>query len=281
MKILLLALMTFLGACQLKPTKMVSQESQPKPAIKGAEILQQNPVILDVRPAFDFNLAHTPGAINVRWEDFSQQNPKSRGLPLVDRVSMARRLALVGVDLKTPVVVLGKGSLAQGEEGRVAWTLMLLGVEQVYTLNASLLKDRSVVREAPPVENKPYWFPNDKAFEKVMIALNDFKKVVMDTNVIVLDVRSPEEVRLQSLQQSKKIKASVKALDWKKFFTPQGAANEAILSELQAMGISADSNLIIISNHGVRSGAATYALHRLGWKNVRSFAGGYELYGYK
>ncbi len=279
-KIFFSILMAFLSACQVKPTKVVSEEKLAKPAIKGAEILQRNPVILDVRPAFEFNLAHTPGAVNVRWEDFSQQSPSSRGVPLVDRFSMARRFSLIGVDLDTPVVVIGKGLSGMGEEGRVAWILKLLGVRDVTTLNATLLKDRSITRESPAIKNRPYWKPLESSFEAMMISRQDFKKAMTDPSVSILDVRGAQEVSLQSLRSRKDIKAAFHSLPWQDFFNDIGAPSEKVLETLKSKGLTAEANLIIISNHGVRSGAVTYSLQQLGWKRVRNFSGGYEQLGY-
>jgi thiosulfate/3-mercaptopyruvate sulfurtransferase len=37
----------------------------------------------------------------------------------------------------------------------------------------------------------------------------------------------------------------------------------------------------VISNHGVRSGAVTWALRRLGYTKARNFAGGYEQVTFK
>src|SRR5690349_21817188 len=122
------------GGCQVKPTKVVTQEPVMSEGQFAESLMKDKPVLLDVRPAFEFNLAHVPGAINVRWEDFSQSNPQSRGLLDNDLFSLARRLSLVGIDPDTKVIVLGKGPQGTGEEGRVAWTLKVLGVKDVYTM---------------------------------------------------------------------------------------------------------------------------------------------------
>ncbi|HWU42048.1 MAG TPA: rhodanese-like domain-containing protein, partial [Bdellovibrio sp.] len=70
MRLLILALVSVLGfvACQQKPTKVTTKEPVLSGNMTAEKVMAGHPVILDVRSPFDFNLAHVPGAINVRWE---------------------------------------------------------------------------------------------------------------------------------------------------------------------------------------------------------------------
>lgn len=274
--IILLSLLLFLG-CQHQPTKILNQE--PAVANEGHSVeslMSGQPVILDVRPAFEFNLSHVPGAINVRWEDFSQSQPSSRGLLQSDLFSLARRLALIGVDPESKVLVLGKGRQGQGEEGRVAWTLKVLGVENVHTLLHTVYRERNPVREAPPVQNKPYWKP--QVNEDLRIDFLTFKKRISDknTNLVVLDVRSPQEFALRNLSQMKSVRAKVLNVFWQDFYTDKDLPRRDVTPVLEQQGLQKDSSIVVISNHGVRSASVVNALQALGFKNVRNFAGGYE-----
>ncbi|XGC79609.1 sulfurtransferase [Bdellovibrio bacteriovorus] len=276
MKFLLPLLLIFAFGCQMKPTKVVNQEAIQSESITAENLKKENAVLLDARPAFEFNLLHVPGAINVRWEDFSQNNPKSRGLLQTDLFALARRLSLIGVEPNTKVVVLGKGTSGQGEEGRVAWTLKVLGIKNVYTLVHNSYREMNPTKEVPPVQNKPYWKPEVQ--EDLMTDLKTLKTlaVKVDPNTVILDVRSPEEFAQRNLSQDKKVKAKVLNLDWKKFFASNGLPNKDFEKSLASLGISKDTNIIVISNHGVRSGAVTYALGLLGYNKSSNFAGGYE-----
>ncbi|UOF01734.1 sulfurtransferase [Bdellovibrio reynosensis] len=273
----LLPLFLFLAiGCQMKPTKVVNQEAIQSESITAENLKKENAVLLDARPAFEFNLLHVPGAINVRWEDLSQNNPKSRGLLQTDLFALARRLSLIGIDPNTKVVVLGKGTAGQGEEGRVAWTLKVLGVKNVYTLVHNSYREMNPTKEIPPVQNKPYWKPEVQ--EGLMTELKSLQALAAkaDLNTVILDVRSPEEFAQRNLSQEKKVKAKVVNLDWKKFFTSNGLPQKDVEKTLAALGISKDINIVVISNHGVRSGAVTYALGFLGYNKSSNFAGGYE-----
>ncbi|MNJ94736.1 Thiosulfate sulfurtransferase GlpE [compost metagenome] len=310
MKLLVLGLLLIgLVSCQTPPTKVTEQDAALVESGKNiASLMKEKPVILDARSSFDFNLNHVPGAINVRWEDFSQQDARARGVLERDLFAVARRLSLVGIDPTTPVLVLGKGSLGGGEEGRVAWTLKVLGIENVTTANINTLRGQNP-REEPLVQNKPYWMP--QVDESLWVDMKVFKDLVRNKliprslpsrakgatakattaagktimglpveelmpRVVVLDVRGVQEFYIENLTQKKDVSVSVSQVDWTEFFNASGMPNKAILAKLEEKGITKDSYIFVISKHGVRSGAVTYALRELGWEHVTNVAGGYE-----
>lgn len=271
---LIVAMMILSLACQQKPTKISVQEPVISEGVTAEKLLKEKAVILDARPAFEFNLAHVPGAINVRWEDFSQNSPRSRGLLQGDLFALARRLALVGIDPDTKVVVLGKGAQGGGEEGRVAWTLKVLGVKDVYTLLHTSYREMNTTKEAPLVQNKPYWKPQEN--ESLITDIKDFKKQVAKAGAVILDVRSSQEFALRNLSSEKGMKASVYNVEWKEFFDSKGLPQSKVEGLLREKGIAKEATIFVVSNHGVRSGAVAYALQFLGYKKVSNVAGGYE-----
>ncbi|WP_373997669.1 rhodanese-like domain-containing protein [Bdellovibrio bacteriovorus] len=271
----LISLVLFLG-CQQQPTKVVSEEPVMGESVTAEKLIKGNPVILDARPAFEFNLLHVPGAINVRWEDFSSQNPKSRGLLQGDLFALARRLSLIGVDPDTKVLVLGKGPQGAGEEGRIAWTLKVLGVKEVYTVIHNSYREMNTTREVPPVQNKPYWKPVVQ--DDLAVDFKTFKNQALNggNGIVILDVRSSQEFALRSLAQMTEVKAPVLNIDWTEFFGEKGLPDRKIERLLSEKNIGKDTRILVISNHGVRSGAVTYALQYFGFKKATNFAGGYE-----
>ncbi|KYG63557.1 ABC transporter ATP-binding protein [Bdellovibrio bacteriovorus] len=271
----LISVVLFLG-CQQQPTKVVSEEPVMGESVTAEKLIKGNPVILDARPPFEFNLVHVPGAINVRWEDFSSQNPKSRGLLQGDLFALARRLSLIGVDPDTKVLVLGKGPQGAGEEGRVAWTLKVLGVKEVYTVLHNSYREMNTTREVPPVQNKPYWKPVVQ--DELAVDFKTFKNQALNGGhgIVILDVRSSQEFALRSLAQMSEVKTPVLNIDWTSFFSEKGLPDKKIERLLSEKNIGKDTRILVISNHGVRSGAATYALQYLGFKKATNFAGGYE-----
>lgn len=292
----LLWILLLITACQYKPTKVVSQDSV-KSAIQGdltaERIKALNPVILDARSPFEFNLSHVPGAINVRWEDFSQPGARHRGLLQSDLFALARRLSLIGIDPSSKVLVLGKGHEGNGEEGRIAWTLNVLGIKDVYTLVHTSFRAMNPKEEPAPIKNKAYWKP--VVDESQRVSLEQFKALVglgkamnahlkisskktqaTQDQILVLDVRSHEEFKLRNLSQSRDIKVPVININWHEFFNENGSPKTDMKKFLEDQGLSFDKTILVISNHGVRSGAVTMALRSQGYHQSTNFAGGYE-----
>lgn len=272
----LAGLFLVLTSCQHKATQVYREEPVQVGEWSVKNLLKAEAVILDARPAFEFNLSHAPNSVNVRWEDFSQANPMSRGVLEPDHFALARRLALIGVSPETRVIVLGKGKQGAGEEGRIAWTLKVLGVQEVFTLVHTSFRAQNPRPEQSLVKNKPYWKPPVE--DSLQLSLKDFKADAVKTNTFVLDVRSQSEFSHRSLKQNSKFKGKVLHVEWKEFFKDDGLPNKKVIETLAAQGIQPQSRLIVISNHGVRSGAVTYALQYLGFNKVTNFAGGYEQY---
>lgn len=316
---LLSVIFLFTISCQQKPTVVTSEAPIMNEASSASvqkwlqSLLKEEPVILDVRSTFDFNLSHVPSAVNVRWEDFAQQDPHSRGVLDPDLFALARRLALVGVSPDSKVLVLGKGLQGQGEEGRVAWTLRVLGVKNIYTLNHTELRSLRV-QETPSVQNKPMWKP--EVDETLMVDVKVFKNMVTGSiprrafssksrqqalqlpagaankistanimglsmeealkKLVVIDARSAELFSTENLKQKKNVVVPVVNIPWKHFYSERGIVSEAAVAKLTENKIDKDSVIFVISNQGLESGAVTFALRSLGYSRSANFAGGYE-----
>lgn len=289
--ILILALFT---ACAPKPTKIKTES----PILSRQEMqkkkLSDATVILDVRAPFEFNLSHIAGAINVAWEDFSRRPPDVRGLIERDLHSITRRLALIGIDKATPVLVVGNGKLGKGEEGRVAWTLESLGIENVQLALSGAY--RELKGENPQKQNKIFWdtvlnpdlmvtwaelkskiegttYVNTKARRK---SLESIPLPLKNHDFVILDVRSKEEFSIDNLSQRTPRQFKLQNLDWREFFTDEMDPNPAMVKTLHELGVSQMTDVYLISNHGVRSGAVAWALRKLGYTKAQNFAGGYE-----
>jgi thiosulfate/3-mercaptopyruvate sulfurtransferase len=148
----LLLMIAVVSGCATKPTVVTETSTRgfgAAPALMRPVLLDEATVILDARPAFEYSMARIPRSLNINWVDFSERDAMARGWPQKDVFAAARRLARMGVSPKSKVVVFGLGPDGQGEEGRVAWLLAYLGVENVQFARFGSVKSR-VTTEALP-----------------------------------------------------------------------------------------------------------------------------------
>lgn len=268
-----------LTACQLAPTKTSEHEHRElSPLVEKAsrpiEITEKT-VVLDARSAFDYGLNHIGNSINFSWENLAEN--ASTGEVLRDNHKAALRLSLVGIDLKTPVVVVGYGNNGDGEEGRLAWNLLYLGLSDVQVANVDNFRRAWTQKPTPAPANAPVWkadphpeyVMNKKAFLKLALDA----KSQMQNRVQIVDVRSASEYAKESPQ---KIDISTLHIPWKEFYTVSGRPDPDLKKKILALGIREDDRIILISNHGVRSGAAAYVLMALGFTRVENFTGGWR-----
>ncbi|RYZ78911.1 MAG: hypothetical protein EOP06_28180, partial [Proteobacteria bacterium] len=256
MKHIFLTLLIFLASCAPKPT-VVSTETPVMGKKESARAkFAPGTIVLDARPAFEFNMSHMQGAVNVAWEDFSRRPPDFRGLLDTDLHSITRRLALIGIDPNTNVLVVGKGKLGKGEEGRIAWTLQMLGVPNVQLAFHETF--RSKKGEDPQAANRNFWdaqvnpaleipwrelrtkieggpAPRSRARGKSMGAAALPTKA---ENFVVIDVRPKEEHSLDNLTKRTSRPLRFYNLDWRDFFTDDMDPNPALIKTLNELGIT-------------------------------------------
>jgi thiosulfate/3-mercaptopyruvate sulfurtransferase len=280
---LLLSFFT-LSACQQKPTKAfetvpVTVKSEAASAKADLEISERT-IILDARSPFDFSVAHLNGSINVRPEDFTQREDVLAGLLEKDLFFHARRLARMGISPESHVIVVGKGPMGRGEEGRVAWTLRYLGIPNVQFVAIDFFSMPLTNAEAPPRENVPIWKP--ELNDSLIVNRTDFLKAVVQphkapSKAMIVDVREESEYlgKRNSGAYGKAPDLGAVNVPWTQFFTSKGIVNPSIKDRLQSVGITADKNIYVISNIGVESAAVTLALRDLGYSQAANYAGGY------
>ncbi len=275
----------FLIGCQVKPTKVYQSVPTQAKESGGPLVITPQTVVLDARPAFDYALAHINGSFNMQWDDFSQRQEPFRGLLEVELYSHTRRLARLGIGPDTPVVVVGRGSLGGGEEGRLAWTLRYLGVRNVRFSQISYFSLPMSQAEAPPRESQPSWKP--ELDQTLIVEMADFLKGVAIPKIsndapIILDVRSLDEyLRRGTTAFSRQYgtqEPDVGAIHipWFEFFDEKGIAKKEVLSQLQEIGVTTNREILVICTQGVRSAAVTLALRDLGFAKTKNFAGGFR-----
>lgn len=120
--------------------------------------ISKDTVVLDVRAFFDYQIATLPDAVYMSADDFKLKNVNDRDFE--EKASaLARRLALSGITPFSHVVVLGYGERGRGEEGKVALTLLALGIERVQIASEKEFKKKFTSKNKKQKENQRYWEP--------------------------------------------------------------------------------------------------------------------------
>jgi thiosulfate/3-mercaptopyruvate sulfurtransferase len=282
-----------LSACAHNPTEVKQNPSRilhsDAEMNSGAPIvLSETTKVIDVRPNFDFTTAHIPRSVNLQWNEFSQSEPAQVGVLQADAFAIARRLARLGIEPSSQVLVVGDGLRGSGEEGRVAWMLAYLGLKNVQFIDFAALKGPVTNVDAAQIKNAPLWKPeiNESLLatrEEVLHVLNKsgvYKSTVFKNAPAqlykLIDVRSPREyLNKEGLGLTRSI-PNMEAIniEWKEFLTPQGRPNLAFAEKLRAVGITADQRILVFDTNGVRSGEVTMALKAMGFVNVANYSGG-------
>jgi thiosulfate/3-mercaptopyruvate sulfurtransferase len=273
-KILSLPILLLLLGCQLAPTK-VYESNSPKTKDSQEIAVTEQTVFVDARPAFEYSVSHLNGAIPLRPEDFTQRETPFLGLLELDLFSLTRHIARLGIAPDSPVVVVGRGPEGKGEEGRVAWTLKYLGVKNVRYAAVSYFTRPLTASEAPPRPNATIWKP--EVDESLVISRAEVIREIKKTHQVseapvIVDVRPSDEYL--------KPKAGTPDfgtinIPWTEFLTSKGLPKLEMKAKLEAIGVTANRKVILISNQGIESAAVTLVMRDLGYSKATNFSGGY------
>jgi thiosulfate/3-mercaptopyruvate sulfurtransferase len=305
-----------LGACQTKPTvvrETVSRSFGGSQALLGPIELSEDVVIADARPPFDFSMARVPRSVAINWADYSEAEGSKRGWPQKDLFAAARRLARLGIAPGSKVVVLGNGKEGQGEEGRVAWLLAYLGIENVRFGRFGSVKSRITTEALPedtksefserassdprspqpaevPATAKSIWKPQ---VVNSLIATREEVLGAIENNAMekpwsfngakaklyrFIDARPEAEYLGKTGGFRARLIPNLNALNvpWKEFFDADFRPLAETAQRLVSIGVLARYRIIVLDNDGVASGAVTMALRAYGYSDAANYAGGFN-----
>lgn len=153
-----------LVACQQKPTLGVTESGVLVQNQDYRKVIVEKSVVFDTRSPFEFNTNKVPGSINLPVSDFQAS---------LDLMDAARRLSLYGVNPSVPAVIIGDG---KGDEQKLAWEFIKLGVTQIETLKVNVFRLMNVKPEGLK-KNVALWKPEKKYAE---INQKEFSKRMRD-----------------------------------------------------------------------------------------------------
>ncbi|MEM1298766.1 MAG: rhodanese-like domain-containing protein [Pseudomonadota bacterium] len=103
-----------------------------------AEMLDEEPVVLDIRSPGAYAEGHIETAVSVPYNAW--RGPEDNPGALISDEKLTAILTEAGVEPDVPVIITyaGKGTLDFGSAARVYWTLKSAGVEEIAILNGGL-----------------------------------------------------------------------------------------------------------------------------------------------
>ena len=103
-----------------------------------AEVMEDEPIILDIRGPGAYAEGHIETAVSVPYNAW--RGPEDNPGALISDEKLTAILSEAGVEPDVPVVITyaGKGTLDFGSAARVYWTLKSAGVEEIAILNGGL-----------------------------------------------------------------------------------------------------------------------------------------------
>jgi 3-mercaptopyruvate sulfurtransferase SseA len=275
--------------CTTPPTVIKDNPSRQVGVAAGLNlpiVISVTTVIVDARPLFEYSTFHIPKSVPLNWSDFSEREFSQHGLLQSDREDITRRLARKGIGPKTHVVVLGPGLSGEGEEGRIAWMLVYLGLDNVQFANFDSLSVRGTNNvETSSIEAVPTWSPDvlqslDVTRDELVNALkrNGTKAPLSyhsQTGILykVIDVRDANSYLKNSVPVPSMDSINI---PWKEFFDKSMHVRRDISTKLKKVGVAPDQRIVVIGQDGVSSGAVTLALRALGFSNAGNFSGGFD-----
>ncbi|NJM10499.1 MAG: hypothetical protein HC883_06550 [Bdellovibrionaceae bacterium] len=140
---------------------------------------------------------------------------------------------------------------------------------------------RKSTNPSPPAKNVPVWpihpRPEMQVGREEFAKLSQNPKGRLEGRIFIIDVRSFAEYSNKVTTKGAAL-PDINALhmEWKEFYNDKGRPNPAVRDKLKSVGILPADRVILISNKGVRSGAAAYALLALGFTRVQNFTSGWN-----
>ena len=247
-----------------------------------------NIVVLDVGAFTQYERGHIPGAVRA-FGPWQTMNDEFVGFMMPKVEDLVRMLRSYGVNNNSYVILYDEGVTAQdtAKSARALWTLHALGHDKAAILDGGFAAWKQAHKHisANPAVPMPGNFTGNLVNSK-LATLEDVKKALHSSHVILLDDRLPEEdfghekksyiKRYGHLPESRLWPADFMTNAGIEF-SPSFLRDTAELRQMaKGVGIPSDRNIEIItySNRGIQAALGYYVLHDLlGYRNVKLFDG--------
>lgn len=236
----------------------------------------KNTVLISARKPVDYKKVHIVNAVNVNHKDLYKTGPILSMMK--SPAEMAKILGSKGVSETKNIVIYDSGTGKYS--GRLYWILKYMGAKNVKILDGHIDAWKAARKPVTrmPSKVKPATFTAN-VNKGMNVDLAYVTKAKTNSNVILLDVRSPEEfngtkvskIRKGTIPGSKNIEFKY-VLNSKKMLK----SKEELAKLFKSKGITADKEVILFCETSVRAGIVYLALTSvLDYPNVKVYDGAY------
>ncbi|MFV0499176.1 MAG: rhodanese-like domain-containing protein [Bacilli bacterium] len=282
--ILVFALLSAFAGCNKKEVKEkeFTEDSYYINASELNEKVEKNEdlIIIDARAKDAYDKGHIDGAINVIWQQLSnvsvESNQEGFGVVLPPK-ELEKVLQNLGINENSEIVLYSNGAEGWGEDGRILWTLLLNGVDNMKLLdggyNAWTSKEFTTSKETTVL---------DKGNISLIELNNDFvintkelKKSISDGTIKLIDTRDESEYEgAVKYGESKggKIPSAIN-IPFINLYNKDNTikSQEEVDKIMQDAGISKDDEIVTYCTAGIRSASMFVTLKSYGYENVKNY----------
>lgn len=242
-------------------------------------LIEQGALVLDGRDRPLRQREPIPGAIAIRWQDFSEPTDPHQGQLLADDAALTQRLQAIGVSGSQPVVVVGDPVNGWGQDGRVVWMLRSLGHRQTVLVDGGAAALRQTGLSLAPAGPRTAPLPGDFVVHRTgqwEISQADLRRALDTHTLVIVDARERREFEgavPYGERRGGHIPGAIQ-LYYKELMDGEGRLlpRPAIAALLQSRGIATDAVVVSYCTGGVRSGWLTTVLVDLGFE-AKNYAG--------
>ena len=260
----------------LRPIQWIVSAAQAK------QLINQGATILDSRNVLIWLVGHIPEAIHLSWKQFSQPSPY-KGKLIENSQILEEKIRKFGIFNNKPIIVIGDPTFPCyfGEDGRIVWMLRTLGHQFAAFVDGG---ETALTKIGLPI-TLDITKPTSGDF---VIKTNNFwnmKKDELQDNILtqnlselkIIDTRSPQEFAGATPYGEQRGGHIPNAINFhfKDLLDEQGylLPNEEIITKLNNLEITTDTPIVTYCTGGIRSGFFVAVLTKLGFTNVKNYAG--------
>ncbi|MFV0425318.1 MAG: sulfurtransferase [Bacilli bacterium] len=240
----------------------------------------ENLIIIDARSNDDYNKGHIEGAINVIWQQLSNVdvNPGEEGFGVVlEQNQLQDVLQNLGFNNDSEIVLYSNGADGWGEDGRILWSLLINGVENLKLLdggyNAWTSKDFATSKETTTLSKGDITLNNFDS--SMVIDTDELVNLIDDGNAKIIDTREEKEYEgaiLYGEAKGGKIPTSIN-IPFTSLYNEDNTikSQEEVDKIMEENGISKEDKIVTYCTAGIRSASMFVTLKTYGYENVVNY----------